>query len=220
MKPESFEKKLYIARNVEGEPNEQKLAILRELEKRLAEEESFVGLAPFGSAVGGYSTEESDLDVYALYDFPKGAPLDFWRNVHQEIKKIKLEIEKEQKIKIHLISTNINPQFIIDNIKLGVESKNNPGEFVGTELAEMSRIVTGKKIDQCRKVISDKLQELPAEQKQQLADSVVESLTRRDIMSLSKRIKRMNNLSEENHQKILEERKKMWRDRVSKIWRL
>lgn len=220
MKPESFEKKLYIARDIEGGPNERKLAALRELDKRLAESELFVGLAPFGSVVSGYSTEESDLDIYALYSYPKGASLDFWQNTREKIRKIESEIEKEQKIKIHLISKNINPQFVIDNIKLGAESKNNPGEFVETELAEMSRVVTGKKIDQCRKIISEKLQELSVEQKQQLANSIVDSLVRRDAMSLPKRVKRMKDLSEEEHQSILAERKKMWRERVKKIWGL
>jgi predicted nucleotidyltransferase len=217
MKFESFEKKLYLARDLEGAPNHEQIEVIRALEKRLEENETFVGLAPFGSVVSGYSTKESDLDVYALYDWPLGISSETWNA--QKIDEIKQEIEKEYGIKINFIPQNINPEHIVHDIGLGVQ-KDDPGEYVATAMAEMTRIVTGKKIDEYRKTIIEYLHGLSSKQKNQLTDSIVESLARRDGYSLFKRVNRMNEFSAEEHQRILEERRRMWNQRVLKIWDL
>jgi predicted nucleotidyltransferase len=215
MKPESFKQKLYIPRNVEGEPNEQELIVIRELEKRLAGEESFVGLAPFGSVVNGYSLKDSDFDFYILCDWPKGTSFSVAERTSNIIKAFK----REKGIEMHFIYRNVNPELVLSDLEHGI-GKNNPGEFVGAVLAEMSRLVTGKKINQYRKIISEKLRELPAEQKQELAISILDNLASGEALSLFKRSKRIGGISKEEHLIILEERKEMWRKRVAKIWNL
>ncbi len=208
-------KKLYILRNVDGEPNYDEISILRKIENKLIENEAYIGLAPFGSVVSGYNIEGSDLDIYALYDRPKGTGSDAVRS----IKDLKKEVEDDVGIKINLIEENINSEMIKQDIRTGI-SRGNPGEFVSTVLAEMSRMVTGKKIENYRKDILIEMQKLSPEQKQQLFDSIVESLARRDALSLYKRTKRMEELSKEDHQEIIEKRKEMWQERVRKIWGL
>lgn len=69
--PESFEKKLYIPRDAEGEPNREELKKIREIENILKNHPAFVGLAPFGSIIKGYSKGDSDIDINIIYDSSK-----------------------------------------------------------------------------------------------------------------------------------------------------
>ncbi|MDP3726202.1 MAG: hypothetical protein Q8R36_03315 [bacterium] len=220
MKPESFTKKLFIARDVEGKPNDKELIALREVEKQLSQDPLFIGLAPFGSVVGGYSTEQSDVDVYILEDYlpaQRESPAEKLRN---ELITTKLdEIAKRLHIHIHFIITHINPEIMLQNLALGIE-RGNPCAYIETQLAEMSRLVTGKKINKYRKIIADELQKLSPEQQQQVANNIIESLVRRDVMSFSKRERRIPELTEEDHQRILNEREKMWTKRVKTIWNI
>ncbi len=214
MKSESFEKKLYIVRDIEGAPNYQELKMIRQLEERLAKDESFVGIAPFGSVVGGYSTEKSDLDLYVLYDNPDitkiddlGKDVDVWE---QEM--------KEAGRKAQVLFENINSELVIQELREGA-AYDNFG-LVARKLAEMIRVVTGKKIEHYRKIISAELNTLTPEQKNELAEEVVDSIIRREQLGLRKKKERMSELSEADHQKIMDERTKMWRKRVQKIWNI
>lgn len=211
-----FENKLYIARDVEGEPNRDDLEIIRGLEERLSEEKSFVGIAPFGSVVGGYSTKESDIDLYVLYD--SNDVVEFLR-LKESCEEYKNSIWDKIQKKLQIIFTNVDPQMIIEDLKRGVKP-NNPGESISTsnDLVEMTRVVTGKKIDVHRNGIREEIKKLSSEQQQKLSESVLDSLYRREVLSLKKRQERFSDLSEDEHEGILEERRKLWRKRIEKIW--
>ena len=58
--PESFEKKLYTPRDIEGKPNNEALEQLRDIEdylrgKYFSGDKKLIGVASMGSIVSGYS---------------------------------------------------------------------------------------------------------------------------------------------------------------------
>lgn len=211
MNPESFEKKLYIPRDVEGEPNKEDLEFLHSLQEKLSEKNGFVGIAPFGSVVSGYSTEQSDMDLYMLYDDPKvfggetGAEL--WKEIQN--------LTKDRNRKFNILSHNINFDFLLHYIKTDIASTQ-----LATELGAMSRLVTGDRIREYRKKFVAELEKLPQEQKSILLNNIMASLSEKDAASLAKRKERMPELSESEHQNILNERKNMWEKRVKDMWNL
>ena len=211
MNPEAFKNKLYIARDIEGNSNKEDLDLLRSLQEKMSEKKGFVGLAPFGSIVSGYSNEESDMDLYMLYDDPEGwggkVGADLWKEIQN--------LTKEQRKKFDLLGHNINFDFLMHDIKNNVSSAQ-----LATELGAMSRLVTGEKINAYREKFAAELRKLPVEQKTILCNNIVSSLFEKDIASLDKREERMPDLTEEEHQNILTTRKDMWEKRVKKVWNL
>ena len=206
-----FENKLYIARDVDGEPNRDELEIIRGLEERLSDEESFIGIAPFGSVIGGYNDETSDIDLYVLYNYDEHCD-----NFIIKLSNYQSEILEKKHRRLHIIPTIINPSSVKKDLQSNIE-KNKSG-LSSTVLAEMTRVVTGKKIDACRNEIREEIKKLLPEQQQELAESVLDSLCRREVLSLRKRTKQITYLSDDDHKNILEGRKGMWRKRIEKIW--
>lgn len=215
MKPEFIENKLYTARDIEGEPNFKELEMIRQLEDRLNKNESFVGIAPFGSMVSGYSTAESDIDIFVLYDDPGITKID---NLEEQAELWEREI-KRSGIDADILFQNINLKLILQDLRVGIKL-GRPHEFISPALTQLSRVVTGKRIEHYRRIVSAELQKLTSEQKEKVIDVIVERLVRRDELSLYKRKKRMPELSEEDHQRILEARATKWRKRVQKVWSL
>lgn len=221
MNLESFEKKLHIARSVEGNPNIEGIEIIRQLEREMSKYESFVGLAPFGSTLSGYGNKESDVDVLILYDEPDINSAD--KSDYDKLWPRAFEWQEEMQKnghKVDFILQNVNLDYLLRSLKFWISDRGNLGEYVPESLEAMTRVVTGNKIEKYRKELAAKLRELDPEQKRIVADEILKSLLKRDESSLSKRKRRMPKLSKEGHQKILDERTKMWRGRVQKIWNL
>lgn len=224
MQRESFEKKLFILRNIEGDPNHRELAIIRQLEDELRDNKTFIGIAPFGSVVGGYSTEKSDIDLFLLFDSSKAIDvgqegIDNSEELYKKVDAWEKKVWKSERININTIFRNINPQHIIHDLELGIK-RGDPGEFISTIPADMSRVITGNKINQYRKVITEALNALTADQRKKLVDEIMGSLVRSDERSLQKRLDRMPALSVDEHLEIMGKREQMWWDRVQKIWNL
>lgn len=211
MNPESFEKKLYIPRDVEGNPNKEDLAFLHFLQERLSKKKGFVGIALFGSVVSGYSIEESDIDIYMLYDDPEG----FGGKIVLDLRKNIQDAMKEQSRTFHLLCHNINFDFLMHYIETDVESPQ-----LVTELGVMSRLVLGKKIDAYRERFVAEIQKLSSEQRDILRNAIIENLANKDDLSLRKRVERLPDLSGSEHQDILQRRKEMWEKRVRNILNL
>ena len=226
IKPESFEKKMHIARDVEGNPRREELEIIRQLEEKLSLNKSFVGLAPFGSLMGGYGTKESDIDLFILCDDPElNKPLSEQKQPSDSdfLQKQAYELGEEMKRNgrnVEFIFQNINPDYLVKSAKFWLKNRGNLGDYVPLSLEAMTRVVTGKKIDQYRKAMAEKFDELDQKQKRMAADEIMKSLVKREIASLRKRERRMLEISPEDHQKILSAREAMWRDRIRKIWNL
>ena len=170
--PEEFkraaESKLHILRDVEGEPNREELGIIRKLEKELSKLPAFIGLAPFGSVMGGYSKDpenkfhDSDIDVYLFFD---GGKLETNYGLFAgNVEKIRDSLETTTKKAIHLNVIDVNPKLVIEKLRgelLGMLTENI---FPVDEMATMSRVVTGKKIDEYRDTIAQEMRLLSVEQ--------------------------------------------------------
>ncbi len=223
MNPESFEKKLHIVRDVENRPRYEDLELIRRLEKDLSRFESFVGLAPFGSVVGGYGDSDSDIDVYILYDRSPDSENKV-NDCEQLMEYNTVEWRKELQQKEHKFVDfyfyDVNPDNLVKSARQWIKGRGHPGDHAPHGLSIMTRVVTGKKIDQYRQMCAKKLEEFDQRQRQMISDSILRCLLTEDVLSLSKRQKRMPELSAAEHQKILTDREKMWRDRIAKIWHL
>ena len=215
MNPESFKNKLYIARNVEGDPNNEDLALLHSLQEKLADKKGFVGIAPFGSIVTGYSSTESDFDLVDLYDDPDDYPDARNGNIGNELWMEILKLTDGLKRKINIFGQNVNLELFLHSMENGVSN-----DYLIAGLAQMSGLVTGEKIADYRKKLTLELENLPTEEKTDLLNKVVDYLFEQDAKSLTKRKKRMPNLTEEEHQNILSARKDMWEKRVKEVWNL
>jgi predicted nucleotidyltransferase len=219
-----FEGKLHIVHGAEGRTNDEGLQLIRQLEVELQNYESFIGLAPFGSVVGGYGTKESDIDVFILYDEPSNVGVkDEIENDFDRLWSRAFEWQEEiskRGYKVDFVFQDVNPDYLMDSIKSWLKDDGTIGEYVPLSLEAMSRVVTGKKIEQYRKIIATRLNELDPTQREIVRDAIVESLMKREEFSLPKRSHRLPEISEGNQLKILEARKTMWQSRIFKFWGL
>lgn len=207
-----FENKLYIMRDVEGEPNREELEIVRGLEEYLSDDESFVGIAPFGSVVGGYNIEESDIDLYILYDSfdPSKKVLGWDENLKSKTVQYTSEVLKNKGIFLHPNFQNVNPEFILQGFK---KDKSYPIR----SMACMTRIVTGRKIESYRDTVRSGIDKLSIPE-EKIARRVLNYLIESDIERLDERQKRLPNISKEEHGQIMDKRYDMWAKRIDKIW--
>lgn len=229
MNPESFrqrtENKLYIIKDVEGEPNHEELELIREIEKKLSQHEAFIGLAPFGSIVSGYNVKteknKSDIDLFLLFDGKKLTENERkYYLLDKEVEQIRDEVENRTERKISVIIDDINLENIVHDIKLGLSDKNKADVFPSTLLGTMSRIVTGTRIDEYRKIIADELRAFTPEQQNHALRKIADNLIRFESASLAKRKDRVPDLSETEHEQLIERRIGMWKKRLQKIWNL
>lgn len=232
MNPEQFEqesyRKLYVARNVEGEPNREELKVIKNIEKALSKNPNFIGIAPFGSVVGGYKaipeynettreTEGSDLDIHVLYD---GAYSDENNPIEDDVREACATETARSGISIHKTYEPVSIEKVSADLKRHFsEEKTSYSSCMGM-LASLSRVVTGKKVDDYRGKIIKILADLSSEQQDEVAEDITEDLAQEDQLSLAKRIGRLPAISEEEHHNILNERRQMWLGRVLKIWKL
>jgi len=211
MRPESFGEKLYIPRDIKGKPNKEELDTTRSLEEKLQQHESFVGLAPFGSWMSGYSSGKSDVDFYVLYDSAHESPEDF-KNFLKQTEK---ELQSWRGKSVHCMAYDANPDSIIRDVPKGVTGQYDP--YVH-RLQAMTRMVTGKKINEYRKETAEKLHQLAPEEQQTIANEIFLSLSNSDAESFGKRSKRMPNVSEEDQLEVLKNRRDKWVKRIEQCW--
>lgn len=223
-----METKLYVVRDVDGEPNREEIEIVRELEKELSKHPAFIGVSLFGSAISGYSTNQEefnsefgtidkpDLDLYVLYDLKKFSEDQDVSDFYSLVKEIIFDIVRKHHKEIDVKKMGINRKEIIEGIRLLPTQERNTSTEI--DLAVMSRVISGETINEIREEVKVELRNLSVLSRTLILKKIVDNLVERDILSLKKRKKRMPKLSEEQHREILEKRKKMWRKRVQKIW--
>lgn len=114
---ESFEKKLYTPRDIEGEPNIEELRQIKELERVLEQHPKFVGLALIGSIAQGYSIESSDIDVNVLFDTPIYYTAEAKEQFTGLYKSAQDKFQQGSRKEISMGFQNINPDFIFDGIE-------------------------------------------------------------------------------------------------------
>lgn len=210
---ERMETKLYVARDVEGEPNRKELEIIKK-ELELSKCAAFIGIAPFGSVVSGYSEKgASDIDVFVVYDVDKFETAEEKQDFLRKINFPRVYETEKGRFKVEFNRIGISLNSIIDDIRCG-----NLFSSDDIDISDITRIITGDKIKTYREKIAVELQRLPLGSQQEIAGMIVGGLVKRDRESLRKRTERMPGLAEEQHEEILTKRKEMWKKRVKKIW--
>lgn len=211
MNPESFEKKIYIPRDIDGEPRIQELTEVRQIEAKFDDFPEFVSVVGEGSIFKGYSVETSDIDLVLLYDSSdrKYNSDEYWeqrRELSETAKKIKEEIweqRKEEKqrprnITFRLIDVN---QDILEN-----QFKRKRYD----QLAYLLKLSTGKKIESYRSYWIKKINSLPEDEKVQVVEKLTEILNSSDFdpETLSDRVP---TLEKEN---LFKARRNLWKKRI------
>jgi hypothetical protein len=191
---ERMETQLYVARDINGEPNEKELQIIRQLEEELADKEAIIGIAPYGS-----------ID-------PKGMTDEIGT------KRVCADMSGKNGIAINPEPVAINLEMILEDIRQMQYGGTN--YFPEQELTALSRIVVGEKVDAYRKAIAAELQKIPKAKQEEAVENIVSSLYRRDAMSWHKRATRMPEITNRELENILLKRKDLWEKRVRKIWRI
>ncbi|MGA2418173.1 MAG: nucleotidyltransferase domain-containing protein [Candidatus Staskawiczbacteria bacterium] len=200
---ERMETKLFLARDIEGEPNKEDLEKIRELEDALKKFNSFIGIGIFGSTMSGYENENSDLDIDIFYDssLQTASEKEKFKDLCEELAK---------KFNIHVLRVDLNIY--------STDAKNYKSEALMTKLFRMSRMVTGQKVGKYRSLFSERIRRFSEDEQKYITDKLMEILLSLDEASLEKREERLPGITTEEHEEILNERKEMWRKRVKKIW--
>lgn len=221
--------KLYVSRNVEGAPNKEEMRELKELDQEFAKHPSYsyIGAAPFGSAVGGYKpvgnrdlknffNKLSDVDITVMYDSDKIEDNETRLLAFAYFAQVCIEKGRESRGR-----KIISPDIIgvsLDSITKDIRNFSGGGLSSCDILAKMTFAFVGNKINEYREIIARELQKLEPDLQQEAANIITETLAEGDLHSLEKRTKRMRQTSKEQHEEILRERKRMWQKRVQNIW--
>ncbi len=227
-----METKLYIARDIEGNPNREDLRAIREIEEELKKHPCFIGIAPFGSTMRGYGENYpvykrihgTDLDITIIYNDEKLSNkeiIKFHNQVTHSIANINL------KRHVHVSFCGLSDKKIekdIESIKKIENQASNPQHLENSHLIKFlynaSMACSGNKIEEYREEIREKLNKLPAHVKKMTLHSLLKKIFYVEEMSVGKRKRRLPKLAESDHAKIIEQRIIMWRKRIKKIWGL
>ena len=208
----SLENKLYIARNIEGEPNTEVLNDLRDFDKEMSQIPEFISLCPQGSTVRGYSVDKSDIDLAILYDSGgiKYNTPEYWevqKKIAERAQEIKSEIWDAKK---QLSERPKNFQFRFGDINQEV-MENNLANGRHKELAYLVSLNTGKRIESYRNYWKEKINAMPKDEKEIVINGILDILvsnTDIDIKTLSERT------DVESEEELLEKRRELWKKRI------
>ena len=207
----TFEKKLFNPRSLEGTPNKDAIAFLRELNQEFLQYPWYVGVTLRGSTALGYSTLTSDLDVSLLVnsdDFPEEMKTTF--DVRTQVAN---KLKEKSKFKIHFFPRDLaelkdihHAMYIVSPI--GPEST----------LAALCEMVIGPKVEQYRSEIGKRINLLESRDRKEVSHRIIERLLELDYASgwkIGRRIPQTYN--DGALYKTREERKRLWEKRVKKV---
>ena len=209
-----------IERNSKGTgyiQNEKVFEITKDIESELSELPEFIGVFPFGSRVSGYSVEASeekrgsDYDINILID---GQYL-YGSSLPDELLRIKRKY-KEQGIEVNFKPWYFDKDDFIDEISfLSEMPRNEEKAFKIASIGVLASPGRGKKIEVWRESLREELMKLPESQQNVYFDEIMSVLMNRERFSVGKLENRISDL---NRAQYLEVRKKLWSNRVGKIY--
>ncbi len=207
--------KLYIPRDINGIPNKKELEVIRRVEEKMKEYEAFIGIAPFGSVVGGYSSDhsESDIDLIVFYDADKLSS-----NQESDFRSIMLGLQdlmnEDSSKDIQLLRERLSIERIREDIRTSSIID------LGRKLSKITRRVSGNKIGYYREEIKKELDNMSDSSKLDLGKSILNHLIFAEKISARKKKERMSDITDDEHEEILGRRKIMWAKRIEKLWDL
>lgn len=211
--PRLSKEKLFIPRDIEGEPNEDIFPILRDFGERLAHHPDFIGVIIEGSQIRGYNEKDSDLDIRIIYDD------DIQREVStslvEEATSVAKGLQNDFGQKIQLFYQPIEP-------KRHLGEKNMPMDFyLGETLGILCELGVGPKLDLYREKFAKQIQRLPASDQERLIERAVTWLLESEDVRKRRMQRRMPGIyAESEFKQTQEQRKGMWERRVRKIFKI
>jgi predicted nucleotidyltransferase len=207
--PESFEKKLFIPRDAEGNPNTEALQEVREIEGRLEAHQAFVGVQIFGSTLGGYSIESSDLDIKILYDAAESES-----EIEGQLATIMNSVIAEtlndpSRKQVRYRTSNINIDLMISDL----ESNNPAGIITASDLFFK---VAGKRIENYRQRFADFVRTLPQEERARIEEQILNEIMSRELEKLPKLEERIPE-ARANRETWLRARMALWAKRIEQL---
>jgi hypothetical protein len=176
------ERKLFIPRKADGEPNYELLDMYRDLDRELKDSfYSYVGIIPVGSQITGEAKQQSDLDIRVLLDI---TVRDF------DFCKMYLETEFEENVtetydkEPHLLLSEVSMPAFKKCFEYDVfdSNKNNASDA----LALVLHLVVGERIGEYRALVRDMFNNLPASLKQQVLHAAISKILSFETISLPK----------------------------------
>ena len=215
--PENYEHKLFLARDIEDEPNTIGFEVARKINKELENIPTYVGIRLYGSILRGYANinEGSDIDIRVLYNIEE--PVEEYEGIHPEDKllrraqELELELQGETGTEVVLKPTLLSLQAI----ERTIQSKDykTAGEYIG----QLTGLIQGKKAYEYRNKVREILSTLPANVKEDIFEAIVERLIWEDGYRRDK-WKNRTGFSDDEINKILARRAELWKYRVTKLY--
>jgi hypothetical protein len=210
----SFEKgfgeKLYIPRDAEENPDYQAFAVLDDLSETLDKDPQFVGVAPFGSRMRGYSMKDrSDLDVMMLIDATEENKDEVMGRVYDET----VRVAREKQISMTPVYSNVNMEGLMRGLKMEQSSQ----DFVvaACAVADLCEAAKGRKVKSYQHELAAKLTTLDPEIVAAMVDLGGKYLAQTDVKNIDRLNERKSlNLDAEEY---FEKRKQLWMERIKKI---
>jgi hypothetical protein len=220
---EDMSAKLYSIRNIEGEHNKEDVEILRAIEEKVKDQPWVIGFIPYGSSFKGYSNVErgdsfedpkvSDLDIEMLID--NTAPKAELTQSLKEIRQMVSDVYPKQNL--HLVVSRIDMTVAEEDAQLYMLPFDTRPSGLPYMVAEISRLVTGHKVDEYRERFKTMIDKMSEENKLILMDLALHHLIYTEQESMKKMADRLN-LDENKQQELLEARGALWKNRLEKIW--
>lgn len=179
---EYLQNKVYVARNVEGEPNLHAMSSIRKIEKKLKSIPQFISLLPEGSMFKGYSVNKSDLDLTILFDSGGIKPtsreyVEMRNSIFSVAQEAKLELWEEMD-SLGLFKTNFD--FVC--IDINTESlETNILRKSFKEVSSIFKMCSGLEISSYRKFWFSKILSLPDQEIDSFISTLVETLADGDF---------------------------------------
>lgn len=217
MNLESFEKKLIIPRDIEGNINERELRAIDQIAEELKNEKSIVGIMPFGSSILGYKKPDSDLDIEVLYDTylvpeENSGNDDLSKERLEKVcEGIKAEILKNKGLEVNFSFIDLRFNRMIEDIKGGYWKDHS------LSIAWLCRFGRGPKIEEYRKQLSGYFEKLAEDRKVDVAHFVAVTIMACEEPSLLHLCERVPEYASKEKE-LAEERTKMWEERVKKLF--
>lgn len=216
--PRNLDNKLFDARDIEGNIRSEDINNIRELNELISERPSIVGIGVYGSTVGGYSNEDSDLDLRLLWDSSEeGYSYKTVKANKEFVENAIANIDGFKNKKVTFIENDLNPEYM----KASLESQNlgHIDSSVYQSIAQVCRLVPGKKIDKYRQIYAEEIGKQPKWLQEEVISKVVNYFVEEDA-NRNYKIRKRTGKTEEEIRKLMETRKNMWEKRARKIYRV
>lgn len=211
MKPEGHPlDKLYTVRDISADANFEVFEVGRDLDRQFKDHPNFVGTAPFGSKVRGYSDKISDLDETILIDAKNKEELTLIVN---DVVDYCEALSEQKDFKVSPLFSNVN----MEQLKKGLESEITSKEYITSvcAIADICNASKGAKVQVVLENIRNNLLSNNVENSKNILEIGSKYLAERDVANPSKISDRLGKPIDPNLH--IEKRIEMWKKRMQKV---